>query len=230
MWFRRTTPNSHIENISYIIDMVNKGFPTFGTTQDGVHVSTLKNYNLPDFILKMVAAECDSDLLEKGRMDDRLQSMNEQALKMLYKIFVGCEIDAEGRFAQYRFFAYVSSAFHKCEVLVNESIPGGSGKNHKFHVAVKNKGMYIAVADNKATGYPVSKKEITRFYEAVGDIKHGEHGTMISEAIYGSSVGIKQESIEELRHLSSQRPSDEENRIDFRVANFENNIYSITKC
>lgn len=210
--------------------MVNKGFPTFGTTQDGVHVSTLKNYNLPDFILKMVAAECDSNLLEKGRMDDRLQSMNEKALKRLYKIFVDCEVDSEGKFAQYRFFAYVSSAFHKCEVLVNESIPGGSTKNCKFPVVVKNKGMYIAVAHNKATGYPVSTKEVKRFYEAVDDVKCGEHGTMISEAIYGSSVGIKQESIDELRSLSSQRPSDEENRIDFRMVNFENNIYSVTKC
>lgn len=210
--------------------MVNKGFPTFGMTQDGVHVSTLKNYNLPDFILKMVAAECDSDLLEKGRMDDRLQSMNEQALKALYRIFVDCEVDSEGRFAQYRFYAYVSSAFHKCEVLVNETIPGGSQKNHKFPVAVKNKGMYVAVASNKSVGYPISKRETARFFHAVDDVKNGEHGTMISEAIYGSSVGIKQESVEELRALSKSRPADEESRIDFRMANFENNIYTVTKC
>ena len=210
--------------------MINKGFPTFGTTQDGVHLSTLKNYNLPDFILKMVAAECDSELLEKGRMDDRLQSMNEDALKMLYRIFVDCEDDDAGRFAQYRFYAYISSAFHKCEILVDEAIPGESQKNHKFPVAVKNKGMYIAVAYNKSTGNPISKREVGRFYDMVDDVKQGEHGTMLSEAVYGSSVGIKKDAIEELRTLSAARPDDDENRVNFRVANFENSIYLVTKC
>lgn len=210
--------------------MINKGFPTFGTTQDGVHLSTLKNYNLPDFILKMVAAECDSELLEKGRMDDRLQSMNEDALKMLYRIFVDCEDDAAGRFAQYRFYAYISSAFHKCEILVDEAIPGESQKNHKFPVAVKSKGMYIAVAYNKSTGNPISKREVGRFYDMVDDVKRGEHGTMLSEAVYGSSVDIKKDAIEELRGLSASRPDNDENRVNFRVANFENSIYLVTKC
>ena len=210
--------------------MINKGFPTFGTTQDGVHLSTLKNYNLPDFILKMVAAECDSELLEKGRMDDRLQSMNEDALKMLYRIFVDCEDDGAGRFAQYRFYAYISSAFHKCEILVDEAIPGESQKNHKFPVAVKSKGMYIAVAYNKSTGNPISKREVGRFYDMVDDVKRGEHGTMLSEAVYGSSVDIKKDAIEELRSLSASRPDNDENRVNFRVANFENSIYLVTKC
>ena len=205
--------------------MVNKGFPTFGTTQDGVHVSTLKNYNIPEFILKKVAAECDSDLLEKGRMDDRLQSMNEVALKMLYRVFVDCEDDGDGRFSHYRFYAYVSSAFHKCEIIMDEPVPGESGKNHIFPVAVKNKGVYIAVAQNKALGNPVSKKDVSRFYDMVEDVKRGEHGTMISEAIYGSSVGVKTDAIKDLGVLSGKRPQDEENRIGFRVVNFENNIY-----
>lgn len=210
--------------------MINKGFPTFGTTQDGVHLSTLKNYNLPDFILKMIAAECDSDLLEKGRMDDRLQSMNEKALKTLYRIFVDCEEDDSGRFAQYRFYAYVSSAFHKCEILVDESVPGETQKNHKFPVAVKSKGVYIAVTYNKSAGNPISRREVRRFYDIVDDVKRGEHGTMLSEAIYGSSVGIKKDAVDELRALSRGRPDDEENRINFRMANFENSIYSVTKC
>lgn len=210
--------------------LVNKGFPSFGTTQDGAYASTLKNYNLPDFILRMIADECDSDLLDKGRMDDRLQSMNEQALKTLHRIFVECENDAEGRFAQYRFYVYVSSAFHKCEIMVDETIPGESQKNHKFHVAVKNRGMYIAVAQNKSVGNAVSKREVARFYDTVDDVKRGEHGTLLSEAVYGSSVGIKAEAVEELRQLSASRPDDEENRIDFRVASFENNIYTVTKC
>jgi len=62
--------------------MVNKGFPKFGMSQAGAFVAALKNYNLPDFILVMVAKECKSELLERGRIDDRLQSMNDEALEL----------------------------------------------------------------------------------------------------------------------------------------------------
>ena len=199
-------------------------------SQAGSFVAALKNYNLPDFILVLIAKECKSELLERGRIDDRLQSMNDDALHLLHKIFVDCEEDDAGKFAQYRFFAYVSSMYHKCEVLVNETIPGKSGKNHKILVAVKNNGMYISVAQNKATGNPVNKKETNRFYEMVDDIKKGDHGTMLTDAVYGSSVGFRKDALEELKELSKSRDNDPENKLDFKTANFENNIYSVTKC
>ena len=199
-------------------------------SQAGSFVAALKNYNLPDFILVLIAKECKSELLERGRIDDRLQSMNDDALHLLHKIFVDCEEDDAGKFAQYRFFAYVSSMYHKCEVLVNETIPGKSGKNHKILVAVKNNGMYISVAQNKAKGNPVNKKETNRFYEMVDDIKKGDHGTMLTDAVYGSSVGFRSDALVELKELSKSRDSDPENKLDFKTANFENNIYSVTKC
>ena len=115
--------------------LVKKGFPIFGITQSGAFVSALKNYNLPDFILSLVAKDCDSDLLERGRIDDRLSSMNDQSLELLHKVFVECEEDENGKYAQYRFYAYVSSMYHKCEVLISETIPGKSGKNHKIPIA-----------------------------------------------------------------------------------------------
>ena len=209
--------------------MVNKGFPKFGMSQAGAFVAALKNYNLPDFILVLVAKECKSELLERGRIDDRLQSMNDEALELLHRVFVECEEDKAGKFAQYRFYAYVSSMYHKCEVLVNEAIPGRE-KSHKIPVAVKNNGMYIAVAQNKATGHPVNKKDATKFYGIVDDIKSGDHGTMLTDAIYGSSVGFRGEALVELETLSKSRKDDAENRLDFKTANFENNIYSVTKC
>lgn len=210
--------------------MVNKGFPKFGMSQAGSFVAALKNYNLPDFILVLIAKECKSELLERGRIDDRLQSMNDDALHLLHKVFVDCEEDDAGKYAQYRFFAYVSSMYHKCEVLVNETIPGVSGKNHKILVAVKNNGMYISVAHNKATGNPVNKKETNRFYDMVDDIKKGDHGTMLTDAVYGSSVGFRTDALVELKDLSKSRDNDPENKLDFKTANFENNIYSVTKC
>jgi len=210
--------------------MVNKGFPKFGMSQAGSFVAALKNYNLPDFILVLIAKECKSELLERGRIDDRLQSMNDDALHLLHKVFVDCEEDDAGKYAQYRFFAYVSSMYHKCEVLVNETIPGASGKNHKILVAVKNNGMYISVAHNKATGNPVNKKETNRFYDMVDDIKKGDHGTMLTDAVYGSSVGFRTDALVALKELSESRDNDPENKLDFKTANFENNIYSVTKC
>lgn len=210
--------------------MTNKGFPKFGMSQAGSFVAALKNYNLPDFILELVAKECKSDLNERGRIDDRLQSMNVQALNALHSIFVDCEEDEAGKFAQYRFYAYVSSMYHKCEVLINETIPGISGKNYKIPVAVKSNGMYIAVAFNKATGKPITQKETTKFYSIVDDIKKGDHGAQLTDAIYSSSVGFKGDALVQLEELSKSRKKDAENKLNFKTANFENNIYSVIKC
>ncbi len=210
--------------------MTNKGFPKFGMSQAGAFVAALKNYNLPDFILELVAKECKSDLNERGRIDDRLQSMNVQALNTLHSVFVDCEEDEAGKFAQYRFYAYVSSMYHKCEVLINEIIPGITGKNYKIPVAVKSNGMYIAVAFNKATGKPITQKETTKFYSIVDDIKKGDHGAQLTDAIYSSSVGFKGDALVQLEELSKSRKKDAENKLNFKTANFENNIYSVIKC
>ena len=210
--------------------MVKKGFPSFGITQCGSLVADLKNYNLPDFILTLVASDCNSDLLERGRIDDRLSSMNDAALELLHSVFVECEEDKAGKYAQYRFFAYVSSMYHKSEVVINEVIPGKSGKNHKVPIAVKQNGMYIAVGFNKPTGHSVSKKDIIKFYELVTDVKNGDHGTQLIDAIFGSSSGFKGEAIVELEKLSKSQVTDPENQLNFKTANFENRIYSVTKC
>jgi len=48
--------------------MVNKGFPKFGMSQAGSFVAALKNYNLPDFILVLIAKECKSELLKEAEL------------------------------------------------------------------------------------------------------------------------------------------------------------------
>ena len=210
--------------------MVNKGFPKFGMSQAGAYVTALKNYNLPDFILKLVAKDTNSELLERGRIDDRLQSMNDQALELLNRIFVDCQEDEKGKFAQYRFFAYVSSMYPKCEVLVNDAIPGKSGKEHKVPISIKSNGMYMAIAFNKGIGNSINKKDVTKFYKIADDIKSGEHGTQLIDAIYGSSVGFKADALVELENFSKSRKDDAENKLEFKTANFENRIYSVVKC
>ena len=210
--------------------MTKKGFPSFGITQSGAFIANLKNYHLPDFILGLVAKECDSDLLERGRIDDRLSSMNDKALETLHRVFVNCEDDDSGIFAQFRFFSYVSSMYHKSEILINETIPGKSGKNHKIPIAVKMNGMYVAIGFNKAKGGSVTKKDVNKFYLIAIDVKNGEHGTQLIDAIYGSSVGFKGEAIVELEKLSKTGQKDPENKLNFKTANFENRIYSVTKC
>ena len=52
--------------------MVNKGFPKFGMSQAGSFVAALKNYNLPDFILVLIAKECKSELLERRSEERRV--------------------------------------------------------------------------------------------------------------------------------------------------------------
>jgi len=120
--------------------------------------------------------------------------------------------------------------YHKCEMLINETIPGKSGKNHKIPIAVKNNGMYIAVGFNKPTGHAVSKKDIKKFYEIVNDVKNGDHGTLLVDAVFGSSAGIKGEALVELENLSKLREDDPDEKLNFMTANLENRIYSVTKC
>lgn len=205
-------------------------FPTFGASKTGTYVSTLKNYNLPPFILERIALDCKSDLIRKGRIEERLQSMNDAALELLHQVFVDCAEDPQGTYANYRFFAYISSMFHKCEILLNEKIPGSSGKVHKIPIAVKNNGMYVAVGFNKSAGGPISKREAIKFYEIVDDIKKGEHGNQLSEGVFGSSVGFDGEALVTLEKLSNTRKKDPQNKIEFKTASFENRIYSVTKC
>ena len=131
---------------------------------------------------------------------------------------------------QYRFFAYVSSMYHKCEVLINDTIPGKSNKNHKIPIAVKSNGMYVAVGFNKSKGHAVSKKDVIKFYDIVTDLKNGEHGTQLIDAVFGSSSGFKGDALIDLENLSGKIETDGENKLNFKTANFENRIYSVTKC
>ena len=210
--------------------MHNKNFPDFGTSQVGPHVETLKNYALPDFILKLVAKECDSNLSEKGRTDKKLQSMNQSAIELLYKIFVKCDNDNLEKYSKYRFYAYVSSIYHKCEILIDEIIPGISGKNYKIPVAVKENEMYIAIAFSKSTDRAVTKQEIKKFYGISDDLKQGEHGTQLIDSIYCSTSGFMGNALVELENLNKKRSKDPESKIKFNLANFENEIFSSTRC
>ncbi|RNJ72731.1 MAG: hypothetical protein EB824_02410 [Thaumarchaeota archaeon S15] len=209
---------------------VNKGFPKFGVTQESSHITALRKYNLPDLVLRLVARQCKSELQERGRIDERLQSMNKEAIETLYRTFVSGEFDEAGRFATYRFYAYVSSTHHRCEVIINESIPGMSGKNHKVPIAVKSNGVYIAIAFNKATGRPVSRTDMARMHEVAYDIKRGDHGTQLGEATYCSSVGFREEAMTEIARISKIKGKSLDGAIAFRAANFENNIFSTVSC
>jgi hypothetical protein len=53
---------------------------------------------------------------------------------------------------------------------------------------------------------------------------------MLTDGIYGSSVGFRGDALVELETLSKSRVDDPENMLNFKTANFENNIYSVTKC
>ena len=210
--------------------MPSKSFPDFGASQVGPHIETLKKYALPDFILKLVAKECESEILERGRTDKKLHSMNKKAIELLYKIFVKCDQDNLEKYAQYRFYAYVSSMYYKCEILVNEKILGVSGKNHLVPVAVKENGMYIAIAYNKSKGRAVTKQEITKFFNISNDIKQGSYGTQLIDSTYCSSVGFMGKAVVELENLNEKRSQGSETKINFNIANFENQIFSSIRC
>ena len=205
--------------------MVNQGFPQFSRMQDNAHVEILKNYTIPDFVLKMIAKTCDSGFAEKGRYHAKLESMNDTSIKLLHDIFVKYKNDNAGKFTQYRFYTYVSSMYPKCEILINESIQGLQ-KKHKVAVAVKSGGSLVAIAENKPTGNSINKKDIVKFFDVITDAKDGEYGTTLSDAIYCSSVGFRPDALVELESLKESRCIDSENIIHFKTVNFEDNMYS----
>ena len=77
---------------------------------------------------------------------------------------------------------------------------------------------------------PANKKDVAKFYDVADDVKSGEHGTQLIDAIYGSSVGFKGDALVELENLSKSRKDDAESKLEFKTANFENRIYSVVKC
>ena len=205
--------------------MVNQGFPQFSRMQDNVHVEILKNYTIPDFVLKMIAKTCDSKFAEKGRYHAKLESMNDKAIELLYDIFIQYKNDDAGKFTQYRFYTYISSLYPKHEILINESIQGVE-KNHTVEVTVNNNGSLVTIAENKPTGNAINKKDITKFFDVINDIKNGEYGTTLSDAIYCSSVGFRPDALVELESLKQSRGVDPENIIHFKTVNFQDNMYS----
>ena len=205
--------------------MVNQGFPQFSRMQDNAHVEILKNYTIPDFVLKIIAKTYDSGFAEKGRYHAKLESMNDTSIKLLHDIFVKYKNDNAGKFTQYRFYTYVSSMYPKCEILINESIQGLQ-KKHKVAVAVKSGGSLVAIAENKPTGNSINKKDIVKFFDVITDAKGGEYGTTLSDAIYCSSVGFRPDALVELESLKESRCIDSENIIHFKTVNFEDNMYS----
>ena len=205
--------------------MVNQGFPRFSRMQDNAHIEILKNYTIPDFVLKMIAKTCDSGFAEKGRYHAKLESMNDKSIKLLHDIFVQYKNDDAGKFIQYRFYTYISSLYPKHEILINESIQGVE-KNHKVEVAVKSSGSLVAIAENKSTGNSINKKDIIKFFDVINDVKNGEYGTTLSDAIYCSSVGFRPDTLVELESLKESRGVDPENIIHFKTVNFDENMYS----
>ena len=73
----------------------------------------------------------------------------------------------------------------------------------------------------------MNKRDAIKFYKMVDDIKKGEHGTMLTDAVYASSVGFNGASLLEVDRLWTLKDNDYENKLNFKAANFENNIYSI---
>ena len=205
--------------------MTNKGFPQFSRMQDNTHIEILKNYTIPDFVLKIIAKTCNSGFAEKGRYHAKLESMNDKSIELLHDIFVLYKNDDAGKFIQYRFYTYISSLYPKHEILINESIQGVE-KNHKVAVAVKSGGSLVAIAENKPTGNPINKKDITKFFDVITDVKDGEYGTTLSDAIYCSSVGFRPDALVELESLKKLRGIDPENIIHFKTVNFDENMYS----
>ena len=66
-----------------------------------------------------------------------------------------------------------------------------------------------------------SLKNKPKFYEIADDVKNGIHGTQLTDAIYGSSVGFRGDALVELERLSKSRKQNPEDKLEFKTADFE---------
>lgn len=153
-----------------------------------VLISELSNYNLPRFVLQKIAEKCGSQLSLKGKITTVLDSMNEDALRLLHKIFVRCEEDEEGEFSDYRFAVFISTMVHS-NIMFDQSITGQSGTTYKVMIAAFNDEGLIAIGQNKSNGERVSLDELTEFNEMVKDIAKSDTHGHLTHAFYGSSTG-----------------------------------------
>jgi len=153
-------------------------------------VSQLANYNMPHFVLEMVAAKCNSELVKKGKITTILSSMNESALSLLHKIFVQCEDDDTGEFSDFRFGVFVSSKVH-AKLMFDQTVTGKSGAAYKVKVAVFGDQGLIALGENKSRGERVSLDELQRFAEMIKDVSKSNDGQNLLYGFYGSSVGYE---------------------------------------
>jgi len=153
-------------------------------------VSQLANYNMPHFVLEMVAAKCNSELVKKGKITTILSSMNESALSLLHKIFVQCEDDDTGEFSDFRFGVFVSSKVH-AKLMFDQNVTGKSGVAYKVKVAVFGDQGLIALGENKPKGEKVSLDELQRFAEMIKDVSKSNDGQNLLYGFYGSSVGYE---------------------------------------
>ena len=153
-------------------------------------VSRLAHYNLPHFVLEMVAVKCNSELVKKGKIATILSSMNESALTLLHRIFVQCEDDETGEFSNFRFGVFVSSRVHS-KLMFDQTLVGKSGVAYKVKVAVFGDQGLIAVGENKPIGEKVSTEELLHFNEMVKDVSRSDDGQNMLYAFYGSSVGYE---------------------------------------
>ncbi|MGH9876700.1 MAG: hypothetical protein ACRD3Z_05225 [Nitrososphaerales archaeon] len=151
-------------------------------------VAQLANYNMPHFVLEMVAAKCNSELVKKGKIITILSSMNESALSLLHKIFVQCEDDDTGEFSDFRFGVFVSSKVH-AKLMFDQTVTGKSGVAYKVKVAVFGDQGLIALGENKSRGDKVSLDELQHFAEMIRDVSKSNDGQNLLYGFYGSSVG-----------------------------------------
>ena len=155
-----------------------------------VLVSQLAHYNMPHFVLEMVAAKCNSELVKKGKITTILSSMNESALSLLHKIFVQCKDDDTGEFSDFRFGVFVSSKVH-AKLMFDQTVTGKSGVAYKVKVAVFGDQGLIALGENKSRGEKVSLDELQRFAEMIKDVSKSNDGQNLLYGFYGSSVGYE---------------------------------------
>ena len=132
-------------------------------------IMKLVDEKIPRKILEIIGERYRFAPYGRSRLDI-YRNLDEDALEVLYRIFVKKEYDRTGRFLEYRTANWIIKRHRLSEIKIRDKIIGKSGILKEADVAgYDENGDLIVVAECKSRGGPTTWSDISKWIETVSD-------------------------------------------------------------
>jgi hypothetical protein len=159
----------------------------------------LEDYKIPVPILEYVAQKTRSPIEVKGSFRKIYESMNDEALELLYRVFVKREVDRAGRFLELRLADFIMKK-HKdiSKVDFRKKLVGASKAIHEIDVVGYNEKEDVKVIGECKTRAS-TKDHITKWFKEVEDLLRGDYGETLGYAYFMSLGGYTEDAIKMIK-------------------------------